>query len=186
MAPSKAIATRAGAKSASPAKKSNTTIDQADIVLDTIPTIEQVIQALEERSHFFVVESDDPGESMLLSKLRNAKNADDLAKESDLESVSDRLGEWLCIQTVDAIRNSDFKESTFGVYLVVTATTEDGELVKLGVGSSEPFSFIVAWREMGELPRWAKFDKAEKATRGGFSPVNVSDGGKYVEGTRPF
>jgi hypothetical protein len=183
MAPSKALATRAKA----PAKKQGNIIEQADIVLTGIPSIEQVIQALEEKSHFCVEESgEDAGESMLLSKLRNAKNADDLAKESDLESVSDRLGEWLCIQTVDAIRNSDFKESTFGVYLVVTATTEDGELVKLGVGSSEPFSFIVAWREMGELPRWAKFDKAEKATRGGFYPVNVSDGGKYVEGTRPF
>jgi hypothetical protein len=175
MAPSKAIATRAKA----PAKKSSTTIEQADIVLDTIPTIEQVIQALEEKSHFWVDDSDaEPGESMLLSKLRNSKNAEDLAKETDLDSVKDRLGEWLLIQTIDAVRNSDFKDSTFHVYLVVTATSTDGELVKLGVGATEPFATIVAWREMGELPRWIKFDLAEKATKGGFFPVNVTDGGR--------
>jgi hypothetical protein len=183
MAPSKELQTTKRA----PVKRPSQTIAQAEIVLSGIPTIEQVIEALEQKSHFFVEEDgNDTGESMLLSKLRNARNAEDLAKESDLESVSDRLGEWLLIQTVDAIRNSDFKESTFGVYLVVTATSDDGELVKLGVGSSEPFSYIVAWRQMGELPRWAKFDKAEKATKGGFYPVNVSDGGKFVEGKRPF
>lgn len=191
--PSKALAVKkqpakkAAAKSSTPARRPSQEITQADIVLDAIPTIEQVITALEEKAKFFVEESEEgAGESMLLSKLRNAKNADDLAKETDLESISDRLGEPLLIQTVDAVRNSDFKESTFGVYLVVTAVSEDGELVKLGVGSSEPFSYIVAWREMGELPRWCQFDKAEKATRGGFFPVNVTDLGAFVEGERPF
>jgi len=181
------MATKALAKrSVAPAKKSGTTIAQAEIVLSGIPTIELVTQALEEKSQFFVQDNEDSGESMLLSKLRNAKNAADLAKESDLESISDRLGEWLLIQTVDAVRNSDFKESTFGVYLVVTATSDDGELVKLGVGAAEPFSYIVAWNEWGELPRWVRYDKSEKATKGGFFPVNVTDGGEYVEGKRPF
>jgi hypothetical protein len=182
MTPSKAIAKRVAA----PAKRPSTTIEQADIVLSGIPSVEQVIQALEEKAHFYVEESEDTGESMLLSKLRNAKTAEDLTKESDLESVSDRLGQWLCIQTIDAVRNSDFKESTFGVYLVVTATSDDGELVKLGVGSSEPFALIVAWNEMRELPRWCHFDRSEKATKGGFFPVNVTDGGAFTEGKRPF
>lgn len=186
MAPSKALATRAGGKSASPAKKQGEEIEQASIVLSTIPTIDQVIQALEERSQFWVDESDqEAGESMLLSKLRNAKNADDLAKESELDSPKDRLGEWLLVQTVDAIRNSDFKESTFGVYLIVTATTGDGELIKLGVGAAEPFATIVSWNEWGALPRWIRFDLAEKATKGGFYPVNVTDA-EYVEGVLPF
>jgi hypothetical protein len=182
MAPSKALAKQGPV----PAKKKSADIEQAAIVLDTIPTIEQVTQALEEKSKFFVEENDEGGESILLSKLRDAKNADDLAKESDLLSVSDVLGTNLLVQTVDAVRNSDFAESTFGVYLVVTATTDDGELIKLGVGSAEPFAYIVAWREWGDLPRWVRFDKADKATKGGFFPVNVTDGGPFTEGVRPF
>ena len=182
---SKAIAKRPAA----PVKKKprGAALEQAEIVLTGLPTIELVTQALEEHSKFFVEESEEgAGESMLLSKLRNAKNVDDLAKESDLLSVTDVLGTNLLIQTIDAVRNSDFAESTFGVYLVVTATTDQGELVKLGVGSAEPFAFIVAWHEWGELPRWIRFERAEKATKGGFYPVNVTDGGPYHEGKRPF
>jgi hypothetical protein len=169
-----------------PAKRSQE-IAQADIVVSSIPTIEQVTQALEEKVHFFVEEDEEyAGESMLLSKLKNARNADDLAKESDLLAVRDVLGTVLCVQTVDAIRNSDFKESTFGVYLVVTAVDEHGELVKLAVGAAEPFSYMVAWNEWGDLPRWVRFDQSEKPTKGGFYPINVTDLGPFVEGKRPF
>lgn len=185
---SKAIAVKKQpARRASPARKPAEMIDQAEIVLEAIPTIDQVVQALEERSKFFVAESDEgAGESMLLSKLRNARGADDLNTESELSSVTDMLGQNLLIQSVDAVRNSEFKESTFGVYLVVTAINEDGELVKLGVGAAEPFATIVAWREWGNLPRWIRFDKAEEKTKGGFFPVNVTDGGAFVDGKRPF
>ena len=72
MAPSKALAKQGPV----PAKKKSADIEQAAIVLDTIPTIEQVTQALEEKSKFFVEENDEGGESILLSKLRDAKNAD--------------------------------------------------------------------------------------------------------------
>ena len=187
MTPTKQASKALAKRPAVPLRKKATDVEQAQIVLDAIPTIDQVAQALEEKSKFFVEEDESgAGESMLLSKLRNAKNADDLAKESDLLSVSDVLGTTLLILSVDAVRNSDFAESTFGVYLVVTATTDDGELVKLGVGSAEPFAYIVAWREWGDLPRWVRFDKADKATKGGFFPVNVTDVGPFTEGVRPF
>ena len=158
------------------------TITEADLDISGIPTLEEVSGAIQ-GGYKLHVDSDGQGDSVLLGALKNAKSKADLAAISsgDLEKMADHLGEWLTVTAIDGVNNADPGNDgpgTLGVYLVVSATTPDGEAIKMAIGAKQPFSYLVALNEWGELPARVMFEKAKRATKAGFFPINcvVADG----------
>lgn len=171
MATSKAMATT---KKAAP-RRAPAVIEQGEYVISGIPTVEQVKEVLTSGSKFYL---DDDGSaetgSFLNSVLDRAQTPEALFAESELLSVKEHLGEVFVLEGIDAIRPSDFnEEGGLGVYLIVSAVDSDGEVVKLSIGARDPFAKVVALHEMGAFPWRVSFEKAEKATKRGFFPVNL-------------
>jgi hypothetical protein len=173
---SKAIAKRPAA----PARKRPAAIAEAaiEVEVEGFPTAAVIEQALREKVKLHVADEDEGGVSVLLSTLANATTADDLFAGSELEKLTDHLGETLVIRSLDAVRNSDFDEGALGVYAIVTAVVHStGELVKIAIGATEPFAIVCALHEMDALPRALRFERSEKTTKAGFRPINVVDAG---------
>lgn len=170
MATTKALATTKRSPAQAPA-----IIEEGEYVISGVPSLAQVKQVLESGSKFYLddTSSGDTG-SFLASTLGRADTPEGLFAESELLSTKDHLGEVFIIEGIDAVRPSDYDEpGSLGVYLVVSAIDSDGELVKLSVGSKDAFAKIIALSEMGSLPWRVSFEKAEKATKRGFFPINL-------------
>jgi hypothetical protein len=173
MAASKALAPVKKAQARPPAKRVSTgdVVEEAAITIYDIPSSELVVQALNDHTKLFF-DGDTSGDSFLASVIDGAQSADDLFAESELDAVENHLGETLTIQSVDGVRNSDF-EGGLGVYLIVTATTLDGELLRLAVGQGDPLAKIVKLHELDALPYPVAFERSEKPTKRGFYPINL-------------
>ena len=150
-------------------------VEQGELVITGIPSVEQVKEALTSGSKFYL---DDDGSaetgSFLNSVLERAATPEALFAESELVNLKEHLGEAFVLQGIDAIRPSDFvEEGGLGVYLIVSAVDSEGELVKLAVGARDPFAKIVALHQMDAFPWRVSFEKAEKATKRGYFPINL-------------
>jgi len=169
MATTKALATTKRA----PTKAAPAVIEEGEYVISGVPSLAQVKEVLESGSKFYLDDTSSDTGSFLASTLA-ADTPEGLFAESELLSTKDHLGEVFVIEGIDAVRPSDYDEpGGLGVYLVVSAIDSDGELVKLSVGSKDAFAKIVALSEMGSLPWRVSFEKAEKATKRGFFPINL-------------
>jgi hypothetical protein len=157
---------------------------QADLVIIDIPTIAEVTDAIEQgyKLHF----DGETQDNVLLSTLKGASSRADLAAASSggLLKMIDHLGEKIRVTGIDGVNNADPGNDgagTLGVYLVASIVTRDGEVAKMAVGAKQPFAYIVALNEWGELPCDLSFEKATKPTKNGFFPINaiVYDPDKY-------
>lgn len=167
LAPVKKVAARPPAKRVS----TGDVVEEAAITIYDIPTSELVVTALNEHTKLYF-DGDVSGDSYLADTISAAESGDDLFAASELEKVDDYLGDTLTIQQIVGVRNSDF-EGGLGVYLIVEATTLDGELLRLAVGQSDPLAKIVKLHELGALPFPVAFERSSKATKSGFYPINL-------------
>jgi hypothetical protein len=165
MAVSKALATtkKAAPRKTAVAKKPSGTIAQADYTITDLPSVSQIVEALTEGSKlFYDGETSTQGESIR-----------DMFAEESLEKIKDHFGEKLIVTSVDGVRNSEFDDGGgLGVYLIISAVDPEGEVLKMAVGTSDGIGFISRLNEEGELPWAVSFEKATKATRSGYFPVN--------------
>ena len=175
MAVSKALATtkKAAPHKTAVAKKPSGTIAQADYTITDLPSVSQIVEALTEGSKlFYDGETSTQGESMLLDRLTKG-SVRDMFDEASLEKIKDHFGEKLIVTSVDGVRNSEFDDGGgLGVYLIISAVDPEGEVLKMAVGTSDGIGFISRLNEEGELPWAVSFEKATKATRSGYFPVN--------------
>lgn len=153
------------------AKKKTGEVITASYAVDDIPTAEQVGQALATGSKLYF-DGDETTGSILPGILANAESPIDLFDEGTLEAVENHLGETLNILSVDGVRNSDF-EGGLGVYLIVTANTIDGEILRLSVGVVDGVAKLSAIHHMGGFPWAVSFERSTKATKSGFYPINM-------------
>lgn len=143
----------------------------ASFAIEDVPTRAQVIDAIASGSKLYF-DGDENANSILPGILATAENPLDVFAAGELEKVEDHYGEILTILSVDAVRNSDF-EGGLGIYLVVSAATIEGEVIRLGVGSTDAIGKLVALHEMGAFPWQVSFERSQKATKAGFYPVNL-------------
>lgn len=146
-------------------------VEEAALVIFATPTIAQVQAAIASRTRLFF-DGDAGSESILAGVLGKATDGFDLFAESTLEKVEDHLGELLTVTSIDAVRNSDY-EGGLGVYLICTFVSADGEEIRMAIGQTDPLAKIVALAELGQLPWAVEFARSERATKGGFYPINL-------------
>jgi hypothetical protein len=169
------MATKALATTAKPARAKRTTSSEVTAVsyaIDDIPTSQQVLDAIETDSKLYF-DGDESTTSILPGILGAAEKPIDVFGSGELEKVEDHFGETLNILSLDGVRNSDF-EGGLGVYLIVTASTIDGEIIRLGVGNTDAVAKLVKLNEMGAFPWAVSFDLSTKATKRGFFPINLN------------
>ena len=160
-------------------------VEEAATVITTLPTVADIAAAVKGRYKLFYDGPEDGG-SILANAITSATSGADLFAASELEKVNDHLGETLVIQSLDAVRNSDFEEAGgLGIYLIVTATDVDGVLMRLGVGSADAVGKIVALAELDSLPWAVAFERSTKATRAGYFPINLVSR-QVAGGGQPF
>lgn len=158
-----------------PAKRATSSgvIEEASYVISSIPTVAEFTQALREGGKLFVDEDATETGSFLAEALDRAESgADVFSAGGELLHVKEHLGEVFTILGIDAVRNSDF-EGGVGVYLIVSAIDSEGELVKLDVGQTDPMGRLLKLYELNAFPWRVAFEKSEKATKGGFFPINL-------------
>lgn len=175
----------AGTKLATTKAAAPEVIEEASLVLYDIPTSAQVAEAIRSGSKLFV-EGESDGSSILVDTLDNATTGEDVFAENELLSVKEHYGETFVVQRIVSVRNSDFDEAGgLGIYLIVEATTVNGELVKLAVGAKDPIGKLVKLHELGAFPWAVVFERSTKATKAGFYPVNMFSR-QGVNGGAPF
>ncbi len=174
MATSKAVARTSQAPRKAPPRGEMVT---ASIAIDTIPTRQQVADAIRNHSKLYF-DGDEAEGSMLPALLENAQRPEDLFSASSLDKLEDHFGEELKILSVDAVRNSDFKDS-LGVYLIVTAVSVEGEILHLPVGHSSGLAVLSGLYEMDAFPWVIVFERSEKPTKTGFYPINTTSAQPY-------
>lgn len=167
MATSKAVAKTSQA----PRRPARTEVVVASFPIEDVPTKAQVIEAIASGSKLYF-DGDETTGSILPGILANAENPLDVFAVGELEKVEDHYGEVLTILSIDGVRNSDF-EGGLGIYLVVSAATVEGEVIRLAVGQMDPVAKLAALNEMNAFPWKVAFEQSEKATKGGFHPVNL-------------
>ena len=148
-------------------------IEEASYVISSIPTVAEFTQALRGGGKLFVDEDATETGSFLAEALDRAESgADVFSAGGGLLHVKEHLGEVFTILGIDAVRNSDF-EGGVGVYLIVSAIDSEGELVKLDIGQTDPMGKLLKLHELNAFPWRVTFEKSEKATKGGFFPINL-------------
>ncbi len=152
-------------------RKPSQNVVVASYAIEDIPTKAQVIEAIAAGEKLYF-DGEENTNSILPGILAGAENPLDLFAAGELEKVKDHLGEELTILSVDAVRNSDFEEG-IGVYLVVSAATNDGEVIRLAVGTTDGVAKLAAMHEMGAFPWKVVFEQSTKKTKAGFLPVNM-------------
>ena len=171
MAVSKALSTtkKAVAKKAAPKA-----IEEAAYVIEGIPTVEQFTTALKENAKLYVEGEGETG-SFLAETIERAETGQDVfGGGGELLKVKEHLGEVFNVLGIDAVRNSDFnEEGGMGVYLIISAVDANGELVKIGVGQTDPMGKLVKLNELEAFPWRVSFETSKKETRRGFKPINL-------------
>jgi hypothetical protein len=81
----------------------------------------------------------------------------------------------LRITAYRGMRNSDFEESGLGVYVIVEVADSKGIAYTTSIGSSDGICKVVRLAEAGAIPQkqWTLFERAAKATKAGFHPINM-------------
>ena len=144
----------------------------ATFSVDTIPTRSQVIDAIASGSKLYF-DGDESGTNTILPGILSAAESPlDVFAGGELEKVEDHYGEILTVLSIDGVRNSDF-EGGLGIYLIVSAATIEGEVIRLGVGSTDAIGKLVALNDLGAFPWKISFERSTKATKAGFFPVNL-------------
>ena len=174
-----------------PAPRASTSVAlAATFTVDTVPTRAQVVDAIASGSKLYF-DGDESGASTILPGiLSSADSPLDVFATGELEKVEDHYGEILTVLSIDGVRNSDF-EGGLGIYLVVSAATIEGEVIRLGVGSTDAVGKLVTLNELGAFPWKVSFERATKATKAGFFPVNLvnrqpANPNALKAGERPF
>ena len=166
------MATRKTPAKVSTRKPSTTVALAATYTIDAVPSKSQVIDAIASGSKLFF-EGDESGASTILPGILSAAdNPLDVFAGGELEKVEDHYGEILTVLSIDGVRNSDF-EGGLGIYLVVSAATIEGEVIRMGVGSTDAIGKLVTLNDLGAFPWKVSFERATKATKAGFFPVNL-------------
>lgn len=153
--------------------KKVTTPEVVDVAIEVagIPTTQEVVAALTTGSKLYVA-GDDTATSILPGILAGAEKAVDVFGGGELEKLEDHLGEKLTVLSVDGARNSDF-EGGLGIYLIVSAADPNGEVIQLSVGTQDGVGKLVKLHELHAFPWTVRFERATKATKGGFYPINM-------------
>lgn len=169
---SKALVAKKATKTAKAAPRSAfpEPVDAA-ISITELPSIELVAECIANRTKLYFDGEGREG-SVLADTLNRAKTGSDLFAESELVKMADHLGETLTVLSIDGVNNSDEGNDGLGVWLVVSMSTQDGELIKMAVGAADAFAKIIALNEFGELPFPVAFERSTKKTRSGFYPIN--------------
>lgn len=144
----------------------------ADYVISGVPSLEQYLECVREGSKFFLEDEGEIG-SFLAETLERAKTTADLFGGSEeLLKVEENLGTVFTLLGIDAVRKSDFSDG-MGIYLIVSATDPEGELVKLAVGNQSGIGVILGISENDDFPWKVAFERSQKATKKGFYPINI-------------
>ena len=145
---------------------------QADYVVTGVPTLSEFTQAVSEGVKI-MFEGSEQTDNFLADTLSNANTTVDLfGGASELLKVEEVLGTVLTLTGIDAVRNSDFADG-MGIYLIVSAVSPDGEEVKLAVGNKSGIGVILGINETNDFPWQVSFERASKATKNGFFPINI-------------
>ena len=169
MTASKALATT---KKAPARAKPTGEVVVADYVISGVPSLEQFKEAVREGAKFYLEDEGETG-SFLAETLDRAETTADLfGGDSELLKVEQNLGTVFTLLGIDAVRRSDFADG-MGIYLVVSATDPDGELIKLAIGNQSGIGVILGIAENGDFPWKVSFERSQKATKRGFYPINI-------------
>ena len=160
-------------------------------VQQTFPEIQTSMTVMEKLAS--MVESPEVTQSRMLERFTTAETADELFSDqaSKLETVSseDMIGTpFIAINTPTqgSIRDSGFAGSPF--YMSIEAVDPITNLLYI-VNTSSPGAAtkILRAKEKGILPQTLKFIQKDKATKGGFYPLDLvyateADVAAYAEG----
>lgn len=168
----RAPAKRPGTELARPAPRE---IAEADLQVEgPYPSSKEIATAVRSGVKLFI-ESEGAGGSILADSLE-AVSVESLFATGELVKMKDHLDEDVRVTRIVGANPSDFsEEGGLGVYLVVEAVLDTGEVVNMALGAANPMGVVVRLAELDALPRTVRFEKAKKATRGGFYPINTVD-----------
>lgn len=99
------------------------------------------------------------------------------AAVGEATKARDIIGVPILVTAVDWL-GSDYSnegESAYDCFVVVTATTTDGESVKVTCGAATVMQQLYKLVVGGHLPAAVSFDKTAKATKAGFFPLFLRD-----------
>lgn len=154
--------------------KSNTPVS-TELVISNLPSTADIDHAIRHGLKLSI-DNEGVGEAAIVARVANATSVEDVFGGGSLTAINDILGTSLRIDAIESVRPSDYaSESGLGIYLVVKAVDVDGEVHTLAVGSTDAIVKLVKLAELGALPRWVAFEKATKATKSGYFPVNMVD-----------
>ena len=150
------------------------TIHTGDLVVSSFPKADEVGQALRSGARLTVEATEgEAGLGRSLSALE-ATSVDEVFG-SELTSPKTILGTPLTLIRFDGLRNSDYDDSTLGVWAIFTATTPDGESLTIGTGATDPVVKLVKLHELGAFDgkTVVAFEESKKATANGYHPLNL-------------
>jgi hypothetical protein len=105
--------------------------------------------------------------------LIEAETWEDLNKESKLPDAPSQAGKHLKVFSI-AKRRSEIAEGLPYYLIVESVNTANGEAIRWQTSAASVAIVLVKLHSFGKLPALIRIDKAEKPTKAGFYPCNVT------------
>lgn len=109
----------------------------------------------------------------IIVDILNATSWEDLNRDAEMDDMRDWVGKR--IKVTNMIRRESTLDNGMPWYLIVDAVdVKSGELVKINTSSGSIMAKLAMLHHWGNIPAVMTVTKAEKATKAGFHPLDVT------------